>query len=226
MKLSDLKPASQLAQRFGVKSILYGPPGTGKTPITKTAPRPVMLVTEPGMLTMRDCKHIPAWDGFTPARIDEFVDWIKNSSDAKNFDTLCCDSISQMAEIYLADYLTKFKDGRKAYGEMSRHVMKHLNDFYYMPNKHTYLIAKEGMFEIEGGKLLKPYFPGQELNVQVPHMYDEVWRAGLEMVPGQPQPVVAIRTKATFGKFARDRSGQLDELEFPDLSQLFKKAMA
>ena len=53
MNINDLKPASALALRLGVKCVAYGPPGSGKTPISNTAPNPVMLVTEPGMLSMR-----------------------------------------------------------------------------------------------------------------------------------------------------------------------------
>jgi len=226
MNISQLKPASQLAQRFGVKAVIYGGPGTGKTPLSRTAPRPVLMVSEPGMLTMRTVHNVPAWDAYTPERIDEFFDWIMRSPEAKAFDTVCIDSVSQVAELFLARELTKWKDGRKAYGEMARAVMKHLNDLYYLPEKHTYLIAKQGLFEEDGGVLRKPYFPGKELNVQVPHMYDEVWHIGLNNVPGQPTPVLAIRTRATFGTFARDRSGRMNELEFPELSSLFAKAMS
>lgn len=226
MNLSQLKPASQLAQRFGVKAIMYGGPGSGKTPLTKTAPRPVLLVCEPGMLTMRDATNLPAWDAYTPERIEEFFAWLTQSAEARNFDTVCVDSVSQMAEIFLTQELTRNKDGRKAYGEMYRRTMKYLNDLYYMPQKHTYLIAKQASVEEDGGTMRKPYFPGKELNVQVPHMYDEVWHIGLYPVPGQPKPVVAVRTQQTFGTFARDRSGRLAELEYPELSQLFNKCMS
>lgn len=225
MNLSQLRPAHQLAQRFGVKAITFGGPGSGKTPLTNTAPRPVLCVTEPGMLTMRN-SNIPTWDAYTPQRIDEFFDWLSRSNETKNFDTVCVDSISQMAELFLTRELERWKDGRKAYGEMSRHVMEILNGLYYMPQKHTYLIAKEGMIEIGGTTKRKPYFPGQDLNIKVPHMYDEVWHIGLTNVPGQVKPVVAIRTVETFDTFARDRSGRLNEFEFPNLAALFEKAMS
>lgn len=226
MNLSQLKPASDLAQRFGVKSILFGGPGTGKTPLTQTAPRPVLCVCEPGMLTMRNVRNVPAWEAYTPERIDEFFEWLTKSSEAKAFDTVCVDSISQMAEIFLTKELGRNKDGRKAYGEMYRHTMGILNTLYYLPNKHTYLIAKQANVEEEGGAVKKPYFPGKELNVQVPHMYDEVWHIGLTNIPSQPKPVVAIRTAATYGTFARDRSGRLAEIEYPNLSELFKKCLS
>jgi hypothetical protein len=223
---SQLKPLSQLSQRYGVKLIMYGGPGTGKTPLMATAPRPVMCITEPGLLSVRHVTTVPGWEAYTPDRIDEFFTWLTQSSEAKAFDTVGIDSISQMAELFLTQELGRNKDGRKAYGEMHRRTMKLLNDLYYMPNKHTYLIAKQGVFEEEGSNVRKPYFPGKELNVQVPHMYDEVWHLGMTNVPSQPQPVIAVRTRSTFGTFARDRSGQMAEIEYPELSSLFKKAMS
>lgn len=94
-----------------------------------------------------------------------------------------------------------------------------------MPQKHIYLIAKQQTKDEGGVNIRKPYFPGQELNIQIPHMYDEVLQIGLNNVPGQPKPVTAIRCQPTFDVFARDRSGRLNELEPPDLTALFSKCL-
>ncbi|MEK7112816.1 MAG: hypothetical protein AAB875_05880, partial [Patescibacteria group bacterium] len=131
-----------------------------------------------------------------------------------------------LAEIVLTDELKRNKDGRKAYGEMSRRVMEYVNGLYYLPQKHIYLIGKQATID-EGGTMRKrPYFPGQDLNVKVPHMYDEILHIALTGIAGQPKPVIAIRTAETFDIMARDRSGKLNELEPPDLSALFTKAMS
>jgi hypothetical protein len=53
MDIRSLRPARDFAVQYGVKAIVYGPPGSGKTPVINTAPRPVMLVCEPGLLSMR-----------------------------------------------------------------------------------------------------------------------------------------------------------------------------
>ena len=225
MQMSQLKPASELAQRFGVKALAYGGPGTGKTPMVNSAPRPVLCVVEPGMLSMRT-SNVPAWEAYDSARIDEFFKWLFTSAEAKNFDTVGIDSISQVAEIILTDELKKNKDGRKAYGEMSRRVMEIVNALYYLPQKHIYLIGKQSVVDENGIQRKKPYFPGQDLNVKIPHMYDEILHIGQVNMPGMPKPVVAIRTAETFDIMARDRSGRLAELEPPDLSALFAKAMS
>lgn len=232
MKASQLQPASQLARRFGVKCLAYGPPGVGKTPLVTTAPSPVLLVTEPGMLSMRNATNVPAWEAFgsdgepQPSRIDEFFDWLFRSNEAAQFQTAAIDSMSQLAEIYLKDYLKRNKDGRKAYGELSRKVMEFADGLYYKPNLHVYMIAKEVLEEDGNTPLRRPYFPGKDLNVKIPHLYDLICRVAEAPIPGQPKPVVAIRTKPTYGILARDRLGNLAEYEPPHLGNLFNKCMS
>lgn len=238
MKASDLKPASVLCKRFGVKAMLYGQPGTGKTPMLNTAPRPILLASEPGLLSMRG-SNIPTWEAYSCDKIEEFFKWFFESSEARNFDTLAMDSGSQIAELSLVKHQARCKDGRKAYGEMSLECMKWFDQLYYMPQKHVVMICKQ--MRAESGKQVKmengvvtvemtyqaqPFFPGQDLNIKVPHRYDEILHVGLAQIPGIAQPTTAIRTKATPEILARDRSGRLAELEPPDLAALFAKAMS
>lgn len=229
MQMSQLKPASSFAQNYGFKALAYGPPGEGKTPLIKTAPRPVMLVCEPGMLSMRDAHHVPAWEGYTPAKCKEFFDWVSKSAEAKNFDTICVDSFTQYAEIQLKDALAKHSHGLKAYGSMAETVNETAHLLYYMPQKHVYLICKETSIEEGGFKKRRPYFPGQDLNVKMPHLFDAILHIAKAQVPSIVQPTLAIRTLGTIDIMARIRThlpNQYSELEPPDLSALIKKAMA
>ena len=142
MNINNLVPVSRLAANYGVKMVTYGGPGVGKTPVVATAPRPILLVHEPGMLSMRTFTQIPAFEAFTMERTDEFYEWFLKSSEAKAFDTLAVDSISEFAEISLKHELKRSKDGRKVYGEMSRAVMQRMSELYHLRGKHIYLIAK------------------------------------------------------------------------------------
>lgn len=237
MNLKDLKPAGQLMQRFGVKSILYGKPGTGKTPMINTAPRPLLLACEAGLKSMSQ-STVPTFEGFTPEAVDEFFKWFFGSNEAAQFDTLAIDSGSQLAENILTRELKKQKDGRKAYGELSINVMEHFNKLYFLPQKHIVVICKQmqqevgktvvqqgGAFVVEMTYQAQPYFPGQDLNIKVPHLFDEILHASYVQMPGMTKPVCAIRTSPTSEILARDRSGMLAELEPPDLTALFNKAM-
>ena len=237
MQLSQLVPANQLAKRYGVKAVVYGAPGSGKTPLLGTAPRPVMLVTEPGMLSMRH-STVPAWEAFTAARIVEFMEWVTKSKEVGSFDTICIDSLTNIAEIFLGDELPRHKHGMKAYGAMAERTLGICSTLYYMPQKHVVMVAKQTAIEngrqtlIQNGEVTyenvmqkRPHFPGKDLNIKIPHLFDDVLHLGDANVPGQPKPVRALRTREITEVFARDRAGTLNELEPPDLTQLFTKAM-
>ena len=226
MQMSQLRPAYACAAQYGVKAVAYGGPGSGKTPLIKTAPRVVLCATEPGLLSLRD-SDLPTWEAYTPAAIDEFFAWAFGSNEVHNFDTIAVDSISQSAEIYLSEALVKHKHGLKAYGDMAEKVMTHVTRLYYMQRKHVYIVAKQSISQEGGGLAVKrPYFPGNELNVKVPHLYDEILHVGLMQVPGVAGQVRAIRTMATLDVTARDRSGRLAECEPCDLAALFAKCMS
>lgn len=230
MNMSQLKPAWQVAQKFGVKCLTYGLPGTGKTPIMGTAPRPVALIVEPGMLSMQKenplTKNLQCWQATDVKSVNEFFTWAFQSAETKNFDTICVDSVSQMAEMFLTAELPLHNDPRQAFGQLSKKVMGILEGLFYLQNKHIYLIAKQETVELCKVSTKRPYFPGKDLNIKVPHLYDEVFHIGKYRVPGQTAETGAIRTSQAFDTVARDRSGNLAELEFPHLGQIFAKCMS
>ncbi len=224
MDIKSLRPAGTLAQRFGVKALIYGAPGTGKSPVFNTAPNPLLLVVEPGMLSMRG-STIPAFEAYTVPTINEFFKWFFNSAEAKKFDTLGIDSVSQMAEIILTEKLRTISHGMKAYGEMSTDVMEIINKLYFFPQKHLYLISKQTTVEESGAQKRRPFFPGKDLNVKIPHLFDEILHLGMHVVPGIPGYTKAFCTAEQFDLLARDRSGQLNTYEPPNLTDIFNKAM-
>jgi len=219
MQASDLMPAGKFAQLFGAKCIIYGPPGSAKTPIINTAPRPVLLATEPGLLSMRGSK-VPTWVAPNKARIDEFFKWFENSAEAKNFDTLAVDSTSQMCDIGLSE--SKAKHGLAQYGEMADWVYPFLERMYFMREKHMYLIAKE---EVLNDGRRRPYYPGKYLPTQIPHKYDCVLRLAKVPVPGVGE-VLAFQCNGTYEISARNRTGTLADFEQPDFSKLVTKVMS
>jgi|SRR6187431_200389 len=235
MNQNDLKPAHMLAKRYGVKVTLFGDPGSGKTPIAATAPRPVILATESGMGSMR-ASNVPAWEAFTGKAIEDFFKWFFNSNETKNFDTLIVDSFSHLAEIILKEKEKQIKHGMQAYGAMNDLILDYANQMFYMPQKNIIMIAKQTLIEngrqkvIENGEVItepvmqkRPYFPGKELNTKLPHLFDSTWHLSEIFVNGAKHK--AIRTIATPEIFARDRIGNLSELEPANMTDLFNKSM-
>lgn len=234
MNISDIKPAGQLSKNYGVKIIVYGRAGTAKTPSINSAPNPLLLSVEPGLKSMSG-STVPTFEAHTIERIDEFFKWFFGSAESKKFDTLAIDSGSQVAEIVLSDMLKRYKDGRKAYGETSIKVAGWFNDLFFMPSKHIILICKEtkeeigsnmvqvnGLVEVQKQTRLRPYFPGQDLNVKIPHQYDEIFHLDYRMIPGQGRQL-ALLTTGNDAVYARDRSGKLNELEPLNWDYIIKK---
>ncbi len=229
MDIRDLKAAGDHAQNFGVKAIVYGPAGTGKTPILNTAPRPVLLATEAGLLSMRG-STIPTYEAYTSQRVDEFFKWFFNSTETKNFDTLGIDSGSQIADIYLNAALQgtskqgNKKHGMAAYGEMATNTMEHLRTLYYTRYKHVYMICKEEIADVDYQSLRRPYFPGKVLPIDVPHLYDFIIRLARANVPGAGE-TLAFQCVGNMNVLARNRTGNLNEFEPPHFGNLVQKAM-
>lgn len=220
MNIHDLKKAREFAIQFGVKSLVYGPSGVGKTPIINSAPRPVLLATEPGLLSMRN-SDVPTWVAPTKNKIDEFFKWFEHSTEAKNFDTLAVDSVSQMCNIALDESTSKH--GLAQYGDMVDYVMPYFQRLYYMKEKHMYLVAKE---DLTSNGMRRPAFPGQQLNGSsgVAHLYDCILRVARVPIPNIGE-AIAFQCNGTYDVIARNRTGTLADFEPPDFNLLIKKAM-
>lgn len=220
MQASDLREAREFANTFGVKAVIYGPAGTGKTPIANTAPRPVMIATEPGLLSMRNSK-IPTWIAPNKNRIDEFFKWFEHSSEAKNFDTLIIDSVTQMCEIALDDAKKRIKHGLQQYGDMAEYIMPYAERLYFMPQKHMYLISKE---ETQDSGFRRPYYPGKQLPVAIPHRYDLILRVAKVSLSNVGE-VTAFQCNGSYDVMARNRVGTLDTYEEPNFANIIRKCM-
>lgn len=221
MDIKSLKPAGEFAKQFGLKAIIYGSPGSSKTPLINTCSRPVMLACEPGMLSMRNSK-VPCFEAYTAKAVDEFFAWFFNSAEVKNFDTLAIDSTSQLADIYLQDAKKTIKHGLQQYGIMAENTMNHLRRLYFFQNMNTYLIAKEEIKTINDIHMKRPFYPGQQLNIDVPHLYDAIIRVGKVPVPGVGE-TLAFQCQASYNVLARERTGRASEFEEPNFAKLVTK---
>jgi hypothetical protein len=208
--------------------LVFGPPDMGKTRLVLTAPRPLLVAIEPGLMSLRG-SDIPTVFLTTPAEIDEFFRWVFSSTEAAAYDTLFIDSISEMTSLYIREELSRTSksgakvNGEAAYGEMATRILNHIFGLYYVRNKHVVLTAKQTVENGTGKRI--PSFEGRKLTTEIPHRYDLVAHLDLATVPGVARQVKALRTRPTYDILARDRSGKLAEFEQPDLNLLFNKLL-
>lgn len=209
----------------GVKVLVHGRAGSGKTPLCTTAPTPIIISVEAGLLSVRNVSF-PVIEIDTIADLDEAYKFCAYSPQARQFETVCLDSITEIADVCLATEKSRNKDPRKAYGEMQDQVLLRMRWFRDLKGKHVYFSAKQGWVkdEMNGTMLYGPMMPGQKLGPALPYMFDEVF--SLEVARGTDgQSWNYLRTQRDPGYECRDRSGTLDPIEEPDLTKIFNKIL-
>lgn len=209
----------------GIKSLVYGKPGVGKTPFAASAPVPIILSAEKGLLSVRD-QRVPYIDISDYRSLTEAFQWCMGSNEAKQYWTFALDSMSEICEVLLTERKRTQKDPRKAYGDVADEglaVARYFRD--NLPGKNVIIICKEeyDKDETTGGMLYQPMMPGKQLGPKLPYFFDEVWRL-MAMQSGN-QRYSALLTRGDFQCIARDRSGKLADYEEPNATKVFKKIL-
>lgn len=210
----------------GVKALVYGLPGVGKTRLCATAPNPIILSAEAGLLSLR-AFNIPYIQIVNIAQLNEAFQWASNAQEARQFLTICLDSISEIIEVLLEYEKTKTRDPRKAYGEIITQGLQIIRGFRDLPGRNVVLIAKQEWSKDESNGMMfnQPSFPGQKLGPAAPYYPDEIFQYCVFRNPQTNQRVEALRCWPDQNNIAKDRSGALSEWEKPHLGEIFAKIM-
>lgn len=214
------------AKMHGVKALVYGKAGYGKTYLARTAPSPIVLSAESGVLSLRDVA-IPMIQIRTVQDLTEVYNWAVQSQEAKQFATLYIDSISEIGEVVLANAKLQVKDPRQAYGELIEKMMMAIKAYRDLPGKHIVMAAKQEPIKDEMTGIVQygPSMPGSKLGPQLPYLFDEVFRLGVGKTP-QGVEYRFLQAHPDLQYEAKDRSGSLASIEPPDLNHIFNKIMA
>jgi phage nucleotide-binding protein len=208
----------------GIKAVVYGPAGSGKTTLCGTAPNPIILSAESGLLSLRG-QELPYIEIDSHEALVEVYDWVMESKESKQFDTICLDSLSEIGEVVLADLKKRHKDPRQAYGEVQEQMLELIRNFRDMPGRNVYFACKEEDTKdgTTGAINYRPMMPGTKLPNQVPYFFDEVFQMYVYTDPQTKEETRALRTRGDNKYVAKDRSGSLDMWEPPDLTHIFNK---
>ena len=190
-----------------VKLLVYGAAGVGKTVLCSTAPKPIIISAEKGLLSLAD-KEVDVLEINSISELEQAFKIVKTG----DWETVCLDSISEIAEVVLAEYKELVTDGRQAYGQLNDEMTKVIRKFRGL-NVNVVLTAKELMEE----KYSRPSMPGKTLTSSIPYFFDLV----LYMKSTKNERVLYTRDNFTYN--AKDRSGKLDSKEAPNLTEIFEK---
>lgn len=207
----------------GVKCLVYGKAGTGKTTLCGTAPSPLIISAEAGLLSLRK-KKIPVIIVKSAADVWEALTWCQTDAIKSGIKTICLDSISEIAENVLTNEKAKSRDPRQAYGEMATLSIDTIKQFRDLPGLHVLMTAKETVVTDPITKVVRsqPTAPGQQVGPALPYLFDEVFLAATDK-DKEGKTFHYLRTHASSDADAKDRSGALDEIEYPDLTNIFAK---
>jgi len=206
----------------GVKLLVYGNAGAGKTSLIPTLPNPVVFSAEGGLLSIADA-DMPFVEVSSYDTLMEAYRWVTESDEAKHFESIALDSISEIAEVVLNHEKKIAKDPRQAYGSMQEQMSDIIRAFRDIPNKHVYFTAKCEKATDETGRILyAPSMPGNKTGQQLPYFFDEVLALRVEKdQEGNAQRALMCDSDGIWQ--AKDRSGKLDTWEAPDLGAIINK---
>lgn len=206
----------------GVKLCVYGHAGSGKTRLCGTMPSPVILSAEGGLLSIAG-SDIPYVEIGSIADLRDAYQWLTDSAEARGFESVALDSISEIAEVVLAEEKRKTKDPRAAYGSMQDQMSELIRAFRDIPGRHVYMSAKCEKAQDEHGRMLySPSMPGNKTGQALPYFFDEVLALRVEK-DAEGATVRALMCESDGLWQAKDRSGKLDAWEPADLGAVIAK---
>lgn len=206
----------------GVKILVYGHAGSGKTTLSATLPSPFIISAEGGLLSIADA-DINYAEVSSLNDVMEVYEWVTSSNEAKQYQSIALDSISEIGEVVLNHEKKINKDPRAAYGAMQEQLGDIIRAFRDISGKHVYFTAKCEKSQDEQGRVLyAPSMPGNKTGQSLPYFFDEVLALRVEL-DAKKNPVRALMTQSDGLWQAKDRSGKLDAWCEPDLNAIINK---
>ncbi len=210
----------------GVKCIIYGGAGVGKTRAIATAPSPIIISAEEGLLSLMEVE-IPYIEVKSLEDLNDAYNLLKKDA-GQTYKTIGLDSLSEIAEVLIAQELPKHKDGRQAYAALAQAMIPMLKKFRDLKNVNTVFSCKRiDVKDDETGTVTTDLLlPGNVLGYQVPYLVDELFYMDTDR-----KGVPFFQVKPSRKVFAKDRSGALDPNgvfaknaeSIPDMTVIFQQ---
>ena len=219
MAINLLNTSTVVAKNLNV--LVYGQAGAGKTSLIPTLPTPVVISSEGGLLSIAG-SAIPYVEVSSMDELRDAYQWLLDSDESKQFESVAIDSISEVAEVCLGTEKKSNKDPRAAYGEMQTTMAEVIRSFRDLP-RHVLMTAKLEKSQDEMGRMLyAPSMPGNKTGQALPYFFDLMLALRVERdAEGVTQRALMCDGDGLWQ--AKDRSGKLDQWEGPDLGEIIKK---
>jgi hypothetical protein len=211
----------------GIKCLVYGRSGVGKSPLLGTAPNPIILSGENGLLSLRrNNPPVPYIEFNTYKQLMDGCKWCFESHEARQFYTIGLDSMTEVMDVLLKEEMKIGNAHGRAYGETAIKGIDLVRAIQNIKGKTIVVLAKEEYEKdnTTGAMMFQPQMPGNQLGQKIPYFFDETFRM-LVGKDAQNKDVRYLRTNLSPTEVARDRSGMLNEFEPANLTQVFSKIL-
>lgn len=237
----EFTTTSQAVLDTGVKLLVFGEAGYGKTMLAATLPRPLLISAESGLLSLtrsnieriygKDkpdiCYDIPTIKVSTIQDVEQAFLYITNPANniKDSFDSIALDSLTEIAEQCLNNAKRSVKDPRQAYGELIEKMQTLVRSFRDIAGFNVYMSAKmsRNKDELTGITAYGPSMPGAKLGPELPYFFDEVFKLSIGKDQNTQQDFRYLLTQPDLQNVAKDRSGMLDQMEYPHLGMIINK---
>lgn len=215
--------------RSGVKCVVFGKPKVGKTSLIATTPNPIIFSSERGLLPLRSMK-LPVVEINSYKDLDEAFAWLSSANEARQYQTICWDSVSDTSEAILATERKDNKNKRDNWGPfnvLAERMTEKLRNARDTHGRNWYLICQEEIIQTaEGTRMAVPSLPGKALLQNLPYLFDLIAQFVLYVDPVTGEQYRMLKTQGDNITMGGDRSGNLAPWEPPHLGNIFAKMLS
>ena len=221
MTHAKISSTKDVADQY-IKVLVHGGAGAGKTRLCSTIVGKALILSAEGGLRSLKGTDIDTWKITSMDDLTEAYEFLVND---KVYDWVCLDSISEIAEVCLAEEKKANKDGRKAYGEMQDKMLNIIRAFRDL-DKNVYFSAKQERIkdEVTGGMLYGCAAPGSKIGAALPYFFDFVFALhSWKDEEGKIQRAFQTQCDNQYEAKARGEDNELEFIETASLAHIYNK---
>lgn len=216
-------------------ALVIGSSGTGKTRLMSTVPEGdtvCALSAERGLRSVRPYVLAGWIHEYRIKSVRDLQDGLKalnTEAFRERYQWVFLDSLTEMAAIYKKELEDK-NSGQpldfKGWGMYDRTMSALVRTLHDLDHYNVIVICAETTdYDDAKRRFVAPAMPGKQLKEILPHIFDQVFHAVLE-IDAKGHENYLLYTKKRPGLPGKDRSGKLDPIEQPNLAQIKAKILS